>query len=244
VGALLIDTFAGRGLSKKDKYIKRLMRVNFPDQLSDAFAALVSLQTHPLVDGSRIGVMGYSMGGASAILAAYEHIASACTQSNQRFALHVGFYAPCIIRPEVTKTTGYPIIGLWGESDEATPKPRCDRIFNELKAGTGIVKSRWYPNAPHGWNGKSPAKFYRGVPNFAPCDWLLHPNGTITETTTGLTSDTDKQLLVNSKHCVEFGYTIGRHERTRKSANQTLLMAHPCLLCAEDKSLYVCRLRS
>jgi dienelactone hydrolase len=61
VDALLIDTFASRGLSKKDKYIKRLMKVDFPDHLTDAFAALESLQTPPLVDGSRIGAMGYSM---------------------------------------------------------------------------------------------------------------------------------------------------------------------------------------
>jgi hypothetical protein len=82
----------------------------------------------------------------------------------------------------------------------------------------GVIKSIWYPNAPHGWNGKSQAKLYKGVSNFAPCDWLLHPNSTITETTTGLTSDTEKQLLVNSEHCVEVDHTIGRHIRTRESA--------------------------
>ena len=75
IGALLIDTFTNRGLSKKDKYIPRLMEVNFPDQLADAFCALNALQSHPFVDENNIGVMGYSMGGISTILAAYENIA-------------------------------------------------------------------------------------------------------------------------------------------------------------------------
>ena len=38
VGAFIVDTFVSRGLKKKDKYIQRLMKVNFPDQLTDAFA--------------------------------------------------------------------------------------------------------------------------------------------------------------------------------------------------------------
>ena len=72
---LSIDTFASRGLGKKDQYIQRLMKVTFPDQLADAFGALDALQRHPLIDGDRIGVMGYSMGGATTSLAAYESIA-------------------------------------------------------------------------------------------------------------------------------------------------------------------------
>lgn len=63
IGALVIETFFSRSLTKKDKYISRLMEVNFPDQLADAFGALNALQSHPFVDGNNIGVMGYSMGG-------------------------------------------------------------------------------------------------------------------------------------------------------------------------------------
>lgn len=74
IAALVIDTFSGRRLSKKDKYIPRLMEANFPDQLADAFGALNALQSHPFVDGNKIGIMGYSMGGASTILAAYESL--------------------------------------------------------------------------------------------------------------------------------------------------------------------------
>lgn len=88
IGALVIDTFASRGLDQNDKYIRRLMEVNFPDQLTDAFGALDSLQTHPLIDGSRIGVMGYSLGGASTMLAAYESIAASSSNNNLRFSLH------------------------------------------------------------------------------------------------------------------------------------------------------------
>jgi cephalosporin-C deacetylase-like acetyl esterase len=97
VGALVIDTSSSRGLSKKDKYIARLMEANFPDQLADAFGALNALQSHALVDGNKIGIMGYSLGGASVILAAYKNIAAACSRNSVRFALHIAFYAPCSV---------------------------------------------------------------------------------------------------------------------------------------------------
>jgi len=91
IGAFIVDTFVSRGLKKRDKYIQRLMKVNFPDQLTDAFAALEILQTHPFVDGNRIGVMGYSMGAISITLAAYEKIAQYSSKGKARFALHVPF---------------------------------------------------------------------------------------------------------------------------------------------------------
>jgi dienelactone hydrolase len=225
IAALVIDSFANRGLSSKEKYIQRLMEVNFPDQLTDAFGALNSLQNHPLIDGSRIGIMGYSMGGTSAILAAYENIASACSKNKMRFVLHVAFYAPCIIQPKVHKTTGFPVVGLWGKEDECTLKSRCDEIFRVFEAEGGFVQSRWYEGAAHGWNGTKPVQYYEDIPNFAPCKFVIQENGQVIELKTDYMSDTDKQMIANSEYCVDFGYSIGHNERTDELANLLLLQA-------------------
>jgi hypothetical protein len=40
-----------------------------------------------------------------------------------------------------------------------------------------------------------------------------------------MTSSTDKEFIANSEHCVEYGYTIGRHDETYAKANQALLKA-------------------
>jgi dienelactone hydrolase len=225
IGAFIVDTFASRGLTKQDKYIRRLMKVNFPDQLTDAFAALEILHTHPFVDGNRIGVMGYSMGGATTMLAAIENIAQKSSITQNRFALHVAFYAPCIIQPENCTGTGAPIVGLWGEKDGTTPKSRCDEFIKCLQAGGNSVQAFWYPHAAHGWNGKSPMKFYKGIPKFAPCRYTIQSDGTIFEAVAAMTSSTDKEFIANSEHCVEYGYTIGRHDETYAKANQALLKA-------------------
>ena len=225
IGALVIDTFSGRGLSKKDKYIHRLMEANFPDQLSDAFGALNALQSHPFVDGNKIGIMGYSMGGASTILAAYENIASASSKNSVRFALHIAFYAPCIVQPRKRVPTGAPIIALWGTEDGATPKSRCDGFLSVLEKEGSFIQTKWYEGAPHGWNGIKPVKFYKRIPNFAPCEFLINENGQITEAKTGKTTDTDKQMIEASEYCVDFGYSIGRHDKTNELADAELLKA-------------------
>lgn len=225
IGALVIDTFASRSLTRKDKYISRLMEVNFPDQLADAFYALNELQSHPFVDGSNIGVMGYSMGGVSTILAAYENIAAVSSNKSERFALHIAFYAPCVIQPSKREPTGAPVIALWGLEDEATPQSRCDGFLSVFEKEGCFVKTKWYEGAAHGWNGIKPAKFYKGLPTFGHCEFVINENGQITERWTGKTTDTDKQMIENSKYCNDFGYSIGRHERTNELANAELLKA-------------------
>lgn len=225
IGALIIDTFANRGLSRKDKYIPRLMEVNFPDQLTDAFAALNGLQRHPFVDGDKIGLMGYSMGGISTILAAYENIAAACSNMSDRFALHIAFYAPCIIQPEKREPTDAPVVALWGLEDESTPRSSCDGFLSTFEKEGCLATTTWYEGAAHGWNGTKQVKFYKGVPNFAPCEFVIHDNGQVTERKTGKVSDTDRQLIETSEYCVDFGYSIGRHDKTNELANAELLKA-------------------
>lgn len=225
IGALIVDTFTNRGFSEKDKYIPRLMEVNFPDQLADAFGALNALQSHPYVDGDNIGLMGYSMGGISTILAAYDNIAAVSSNSNLRFALHIAFYAPCLIQPSKREPTGAPVIALWGLEDGVTPKSRCDGHLRAFEKAGCYVKTVWYEGTPHGWNGTKQPKFYKGVPNFAPCEFVIHENGQVTEKKTGETTDTDKKMIVNSEYCVDYGYFIGRHERTNELANEELLKA-------------------
>jgi hypothetical protein len=113
----------------------------------------------------------------------------------------------------VTKTTGSPFIGFWGVEAECTPKSRCDELLSVIETGGSFVHSRWFTGAAYGWNGTKPAKFYKGVPNFSPCDFQIYGNGLVTEATAALTADSDKKLIENSEHCVDFGYTIGRHEK-------------------------------
>ena len=225
IGAFVVDTFTGRGLTRKDKYLSRLAQANMADQLTDAFAALDILATHPNVDGYRIGVMGYSMGGISTLLAAQTQIAKAASSSGRRFALHVPFYAPCFVRLEDLRTTGAPIVGFWGEEDAATPRAVCEKLLSDLRRDGAKVEETWYAGAAHSWNSKPPAAFYAGVPNFAPCRFVIGKDGNVVETVSGLTITKDSDVIKAAESCASMGYTIGHHEGVDRQSREDLIAA-------------------
>ena len=224
IGAFVVDTFVGRGLERSDRYMLRLSKANLPDQVCDAFAALDLVSSHPYVDPQRIGVMGYSMGGISSLMAAYDSVARHASFSNRRFALHVAFYAPCIVRVADIKTTGAPIVGLWGEKDESTPRHDCERLVNDLRRGGSFIEDHWYPGAAHGWNSSRKMSFVRGAPNFATCRFEIAKGGKAEELTSGTELATDEDVVSAAERCTTMGYTIGQHAPTDEASRSDLLM--------------------
>jgi dienelactone hydrolase len=65
--------------------------------VAGALAALRLLATHPSIDPSRIGVIGFSRGGSAAINSALEPIRHAIINEDLRFAAHVALYPGCAV---------------------------------------------------------------------------------------------------------------------------------------------------
>src|SRR6516225_2453096 len=59
--ALVVDSFGPRGITTR-------CRIGLDEQPTDAYAALRYLSQQPSVDAARIAVLGYSMGGESALI--------------------------------------------------------------------------------------------------------------------------------------------------------------------------------
>lgn len=223
IAAFVVDTFEARGLGRGWRYLDRLRRANVPDQLTDAFAALDILATHPDIDARRIGVMGYSMGGISAFLAAYGEIAGAAGPTPHRFALHVPFYAPCFVSLTDNRTTGAPIVTLWGERDESTHRAACDAWVREAQDGGSPVTAHWLAGAAHGWNTLSAMTFHPSLPQGSPCRFVVGPGGAVVEQVTGRTEATDEAFIDILASCSGRGYTIGHHAEADAAANAILL---------------------
>jgi dienelactone hydrolase len=99
VAGVVIDSFGPRGVRST---VQDQSAVTSQDFNLDALAALKALGASPRVDRSRIGIVGFSKGGTSALMAAHERqIAAAGVPAGLRYALHVPFYPAC-----VTQNTG------------------------------------------------------------------------------------------------------------------------------------------
>ena len=68
VAAVVVDSFKPRGVSST---VTDQSAVTSQDFNLDALAVLTALGTNPRIDRSRIGIMGFSMGGTSSLMAAH-----------------------------------------------------------------------------------------------------------------------------------------------------------------------------
>ena len=135
---IVVDSFSARGISTKCG-----MGSSFAIVLKyDAYGARDHLKKLPFVNGKRIGVMGWSLGGAAAMHASHD--------SKKHFQAGVAFYPRCA---EVSFEVTIPILLLMGKLDDWTPAENCleGRAKPARKQGYP-VEWKVYPNAHHGFD--------------------------------------------------------------------------------------------
>jgi dienelactone hydrolase len=161
-----IDMWEARGIdSAADRPPVPL--INYPD----AFGALRFLSDHPNIDPDRIGIMGFSWGGAVSLASATEPNASlfgGLFGGNLRFAAHVAHYPVCwasnskfpetdlpIPGSEFRVLTGAPILIQIGEKDDYDNGPdECFDLKNDLdqKVQKTLLTVISYEGAFHAWD--------------------------------------------------------------------------------------------
>jgi dienelactone hydrolase len=134
-------------------------RVMFAERPHDAYAALQYLQAQPFVRADRVGVVGWSQGGATILLAAR-------TGSSARPAgLKADFRAAVALYPGLCDTqlqasligeaaargwtTAIPLMVLQGTADNWTPAARCEAFMADAKARGTPVEFKLYRDAYH-----------------------------------------------------------------------------------------------
>ena len=70
-----------------------------------------------------------------------------------RFVGHVSYYAPCIARFVDNRTTGAPLLMLYGADDQLIQPDRCEQTASEMRRGGSHVEIIAYPGAVHQWDG-------------------------------------------------------------------------------------------
>lgn len=134
----------------------------------DAFSALAFLSAQPEVDGSKVGVIGFSWGGVIS-LATSEQLYTGLFGGGRRFAAHVAHYPVCYganssiqaFQPnaqtgtQYLNLTGAPVliqIGSQDDYDNGTAACRNLATFVNGRAGRTVVQVQEYPGAYHAWD--------------------------------------------------------------------------------------------
>jgi dienelactone hydrolase len=152
--ALVVDSFRPRGVTNVCNRGRDL-----PPRLRalDALAAAQYLRTLPTVRGDRIGVIGFSHGGATVLRAA---LADSVAESGApAFAAAIAFYPGC--DPPTAPLASDTLI-LIGDADDWTPFARCTRWRERAQANGHALRLKIYPGALHGFDSPRPPHAYMG----------------------------------------------------------------------------------
>jgi dienelactone hydrolase len=130
-----------------------------------AFAALKELRKVPSIDPSRIGIMGFSLGGAITLSTALDENRKAWMGDEKGFAAHAGFYP--VVKAFIPKIesggvlTGAPIIIFYGTDDAYGDGDQVPQLKSLLQTKFNFVLTTYeYAGATHGFNLNAPSITY------------------------------------------------------------------------------------
>ena len=136
-------------------------------RIRDAYDAMDYLRTLPNVDGTRIGIMGGSHGGATTLATvAASNATTAILGNRQGFAAAVALYPSCGMRLGDWHADGTgtykplaPLLILSGELDDWTPAAPCEKLTAAAQRAGYPVSIKVYPGAHHSFDGTRPVRY-------------------------------------------------------------------------------------
>ena len=164
VATLEINNCKPRGLSENNPIAaNNFLKLTPWMGAADALHALKFLQSHPKVDGNKIGIVGFSWGGQVAYFSGLDLIRKSIVGDDVDFALRASYYFFCrqFDNPKYSKNK---LHIFQGEFDSVPPN-HCREMtesFNNLGYDVSIDV---YPGAYHNfdnpwWDSPSPEKNY------------------------------------------------------------------------------------
>lgn len=150
VATFMVDSFTPRGIHDT---VADQSQMNLAVSSADGLLALKLLATHPRIDSSKIGIIGFSKGGYGALTAGFEKIRAALVPQDLQYALHVSFYGGC---NQYGKTTNAPILMFAGTKDGYYKIEDCQKNVETLKGLGANLKFVVYEGALHGFDTTNP----------------------------------------------------------------------------------------
>ncbi len=221
VAALVVDVFGARR-KWATGFVSRLLKITETMLVADSYAALAYLKTIRMIDPQRVALMGFSYGAMASVYAMNAHFADEFARrlgvGETRFAAHVSYYGPCLARFSDTRTTGAPLLMLYGTRDELIDPERCAEIAGDLRKGGSRVRIVAFKGAVHQWDGPRPLMHIGRI--LARCRFRVERDGTVRDRRTFLPMTGELMRKIILGLCVSGRpYLIGRNDAVRAKSD-------------------------
>ena len=150
--ALAVDLYRGKVTTESDT-AHQLMRGMPNDRaLRDMKAAVAFLRARPDVDATKVGVVGWCLGGGLALDLAV---------AEPTLAGAVIYYGHLMTDPATIAALKVPLLGNFGGKDEGIPVKDVEVFAEAAKKAGKSVDFKIYPDAGHGFASAKDPKVYR-----------------------------------------------------------------------------------
>src|SRR5690606_30605886 len=149
--ALAPDLYRGERTSDRDAAGRLMMGLEIPRAARDLDGAVQALLAEPATQGSRVGVVGFCMGGQLALFAACRH---------PRVGVVVDFYG---VHPNVTLDLSgleAAVLGIFAERDAFVPPEAARKLEADLRAAGKRVHCEIFPGVDHAFFNDSRPDVY------------------------------------------------------------------------------------
>jgi dienelactone hydrolase len=219
--ALVIDVFGPRR-DRAVGFTERLLEITETMALADAYAGLRFLAQRPEIDPRRVVLLGFSYGAMASMYGVWTTAAERlASPGGERFAGHAAFYGPCIARFEEVRTTGAPVLIVYGDGDELILPERCAEFAADLRRGGSRAEVIVYPGALHQWDGGQPRRTMGRM--IGACRLRVGRDGTVRDERTRLPMSGPIMRRLILAACVEDRpYELGADDAVRARSNRDL----------------------
>ena len=210
----IVDSWSGRGLQSISTDTTRVSQMS---RIYDLVGALDVLVKNPLIDSSKIAVMGFSHGGQPTLYSSLERFGKLFS-SDARFAAHISVYGSCGTTFQGDEAVTKPVLMLHGTADDWVPAAPCREYASRLTRAGKNVRYIEYPDAHHGFDGPAAAQVMKVAQG------LSSRRCRLAESEGGVVLDAEtKQPFGPSASCLERGTTVHDNEAAAKKAHGDVL---------------------
>lgn len=185
ISTFSLDMFSGRGITST---VYDQSQLGTLTQMLDVYRSLQRLATHPLIDPSRIALMGFSRGGVVALYASLKRFQKLWNRSGIDPAAYIALYPSCISDYIGSDdVSDHPIRLFNGESDDYVQIAPCRSTVQRLRKAGKDVAITAFPDTWHDFDRADfptqPRVIANGVTTH--CELREQPVGVIINVQTG-----------------------------------------------------------
>jgi carboxymethylenebutenolidase len=150
--ALAPDLYHGETTTSVDEAGRMFMALNIEQAAHDLQKAINYLLGQACVTNSKLGVVGFCLGGQLALLAA---------TVSPSIAAVVDFYGVHPhVKPDFSKLSA-PVLGLFGEEDDFVSPAVVRQLETDIQQAGKAIEAHIYPNAGHAFFNDSRPEVYK-----------------------------------------------------------------------------------